>query len=90
MTGTASSKGPLYGGVARGIPRFRAERSVHLVREISPSGKGLRVFVQGTLPPGNRKHGTVEVYESARFLTVTGHHVENTEKETSSSIHGRY
>lgn len=40
--------------------------------EISPSGTGLRVFVQATLPPGGRKKGDVEMYETARFLTVTG------------------
>lgn len=40
--------------------------------EVTPSGKGLRVFVRGTLPPGRRKRGNVEVYDHSRFLTVTG------------------
>ncbi len=40
--------------------------------EVSPSGKGLRVFVRAALPPGGRKRGTTEVYEEGRFLTITG------------------
>lgn len=41
--------------------------------ESSPSGDGLRVFFRGALPAGSRKKsGPLEVYDSARFLTVTG------------------
>ena len=40
--------------------------------EASPSGTGLRVFCTGKLPPGRRRRGPVEVYDSGRFLTVTG------------------
>ncbi len=46
--------------------------------ERSPSGRGLRLFAFGGLPPGRRKVGDLEVYDDARFLTVTGHHVEGT------------
>lgn len=46
--------------------------------EITPSGRGLRIFVNGELPPGGRKRGHVEVYDRDRFLTVTGHHLEGT------------
>src|SRR5665213_2547812 len=46
--------------------------------ELSPSGRGLRAFVRGTLPPDcPRKQsiadGRIEVYCEGRFLTVTGH-----------------
>jgi hypothetical protein len=41
--------------------------------EITPSGEGLRLFCLGTLPPKGRKKGNVELYDSVRFLTVTGH-----------------
>lgn len=41
--------------------------------EISPSGRGLRLFGFGTLPTGGRKKGSVEMYETGRYLTVTGH-----------------
>ncbi len=41
--------------------------------ERSPSGKGLRGFVRGFLPPGGRRRaGKVEIYDDLRFLTVTG------------------
>lgn len=47
--------------------------------EISPSGTGIRIFVKGfKLPPQGRKKGTVEVYDSGRYLTVTGHRIEGT------------
>ncbi|QGY40914.1 DUF3987 domain-containing protein [Pseudodesulfovibrio cashew] len=40
--------------------------------EISPSGKGLRLFGYGKLPLGPRRKGTIEMYDEKRFLTVTG------------------
>jgi putative DNA primase/helicase len=46
--------------------------------EISPSGTGIRIFIKGKLPgPGNRK-GKIEIYESGRYLTLTGHHLPGT------------
>ena len=41
--------------------------------EISPSGRGLRLFGFGKLPQGGRRKGKVEMYEAGRYLTVTGH-----------------
>jgi hypothetical protein len=46
--------------------------------ERSPSGRGLRIFAFGGLPPGRRKVGDLELYDDARFLTVTGRHLEGT------------
>ena len=40
--------------------------------EVSPSGKGVKVFMKGKLPGGGRKFGNVEMYDSGRFFTVTG------------------
>jgi len=40
--------------------------------EVSPSGRGLRLFGFGTLPQGGRRKGKVEMYEEGRYLTVTG------------------
>lgn len=40
--------------------------------EVSPSGKGLRIFCRGELPEGGRKKGDIEMYDCGRFLTVTG------------------
>src|SRR6185369_9771538 len=42
--------------------------------EFSPSGSGVRIFLDGKLPPGGRKRGSVEMYESGRYFTVAGQH----------------
>jgi primase-polymerase (primpol)-like protein len=41
--------------------------------EISPSGSGLHVIVRGRLPPGARRKGDAEMYDTDRYFTVTGH-----------------
>ena len=50
--------------------------------EFSPSGKGLRIIVKGTIGPfGNRNNlDKIEVYDSKHYLTITGHHVGGTPK----------
>lgn len=40
--------------------------------EITPSQNGYRVYVRGAMPPGARRKGHVEIYNHARFFTVTG------------------
>ncbi len=40
--------------------------------EPSISGTGLHFYAFGTLPPGRRKHGNVEMYDSERYVVVTG------------------
>jgi putative DNA primase/helicase len=46
--------------------------------EVSPSGQGVRVILRGNLPPSGRKNSKedVEMYESGRYLTITGHRLE--------------
>jgi putative DNA primase/helicase len=54
--------------------------------EVTPSGKGLRVWVKGRLPrdgKGKSKHRTaqhsgLEFYDSGRYFTVTGNHYPGT------------
>jgi len=46
--------------------------------EVSPSGTGIHVWAQGTLPSGRRKKGPVEMYASGRFFTVSGWHFPGT------------
>lgn len=41
--------------------------------EISPSGRGVHLIGRGTLPPGRRRRSWIEVYNSGRYFTVTGH-----------------
>ena len=40
--------------------------------ELSPSGTGLRIFLRGKLPAAGRHKGGIEVYDSKKFLSVTG------------------
>lgn len=40
--------------------------------ELSPSGKGFHIIGRGQLPPKGRRKGRIEMYESARYFTVTG------------------
>lgn len=53
--------------------------------EISPSDNGLRIMLYGKLPPGMRKNSKngVEMYDSGRFLTITGNHLTGTPQEIS-------
>ena len=46
--------------------------------ERSPSGTGYHVLIEGELPDGRNRKGTIEMYDSARFFTVTGDHVAET------------
>jgi putative DNA primase/helicase len=50
-------------------------RALDSYTEVTPSGRGLHVLVHGTLPPGRRRHGHIEMYDELRFFTVTGQHV---------------
>lgn len=40
--------------------------------ELSPSGTGIHIIVRGVLPDGRRRKGQIEMYDRARFFTVTG------------------
>lgn len=49
--------------------------------ELSPSSRGLHIIMKGRLPQGRRR-GSVEIYSSQRFMTMTGNvynsrHIEN-------------
>lgn len=52
--------------------------------ELSPSGRGLRGFFLGVLPPWGRKTrrrgGVIELYDNLRFMTVTGHALRPVDK----------
>ncbi|WP_317176176.1 hypothetical protein [Halomontanus rarus] len=46
--------------------------------EVSPSGTGYHVLIMGELPQGRNRRGSIELYDTARFFTVTGDHLEET------------
>jgi len=57
------------------LPEFRdlLEGLPNTYSEISPSGRGIRVFGKGDIPnQGSKKGKNYETYSSNRFLTVTG------------------
>jgi putative DNA primase/helicase len=49
--------------------------------EVSPSGTGLHIFVKATLPGINNRKGPLEMYESGRYFTLTGEHLDGTPTE---------
>jgi putative DNA primase/helicase len=53
-------------------------RALNSYTEFSPSGTGVHIFLWAKLPPKDRKIGNFECYESGRYLTVTGNHVDGT------------
>jgi putative DNA primase/helicase len=48
-------------------------RALASYAEASPSGCGVHVWVRGVLPAGGRRWGRIEMYDTGRFVTVTGH-----------------
>ena len=46
--------------------------------EMSPSGTGYHVLIEGELPEGRNRRGHIELYDKARFFTVTGKHIDET------------
>lgn len=53
--------------------------------EISPSGQGVHIIIESQLPEGQRRRGQIEMYETGRYFTMTGHHLDG----TPDSIHNR-
>jgi len=53
-------------------------RMANTYAELSPSGTGVHLIGKGRLPSGGRRKGKIEIYDSGRFFTVTGQHIEGT------------
>jgi putative DNA primase/helicase len=64
--------------------------------EVSPSGTGYHVLIRGELPDGRNRRGSIELYDTARFFTVTGDHVDETpthvarRQDALAAIHHEY
>lgn len=52
--------------------------AVRSYAEVSPSGEGLHVFAYGSIPGNRNRRGNVEIYETGRYFTVTGAHLDGT------------
>lgn len=44
--------------------------------EVSPSGTGVHAILRGNVPDGGNRSGDVEMYDDARFFTMTGRRLE--------------
>ena len=56
-----------------------ARECIHLLNtytEISPSGRGVKCILRGSLPSHGRKKAHIELYASHRFFAITGHVIE--------------
>ena len=53
-------------------------RLLNTYAEVSPSGEGLHLWALGRLPEGRRRRKGVEMYNSRRFITITGNHLAGT------------
>jgi hypothetical protein len=49
--------------------------------EVSPSGTGVHILVGGELTAAGNRRGRVEMYDSDRYFTVTGAHLDGTPTE---------
>ncbi len=54
--------------------------------EVSPSGKGVKIWVKGEIPR-SVKTANVEMYSERRYFTVTGRHIPDT-PDTIRSVNG--
>lgn len=71
-----------------GIPSEDAQEivvSLESFTEVSPSGTGFHVIIEGEIPGDRSRKGSVEMYETARFFTMTGARVE----ATPATVQGR-
>lgn len=58
---------------------------VNSYTEISPSGTGLRILVKGPVKLQRNRRGKLEVYQTERYLTITGHHIDGTPKNITTN-----
>jgi putative DNA primase/helicase len=61
--------------------------------ELSPSGCGFHIWIKGSVPTGGNRKGRIEMYDCARYFTVTGDHFAGTpvtiESRDLTSLHTR-
>jgi primase-polymerase (primpol)-like protein len=60
--------------------RFIIEQ-INSYTELSPSDTGYHIIAKGSLPPGRKRHGGVEMYEHGRFFTMSANHVDGSPQE---------
>jgi hypothetical protein len=64
--------------------------------EYSPSGTGVHILARGTVPEGGCRRENLEMYDSARYFTVTGHRLPESpatikdRQEAIEAVHAEY
>lgn len=68
--------------------------SLRSYAELSQSKNGIHIICKGKLPPGGRRCGNVEMYETGRYFVMTGNAVTNYPvadcTETVKPLHEKY
>lgn len=86
------------------IEEYRAGKEDNIVSEFidtmesyseySPSGTGIHIICRGELPPGGRKAGDIEMYDSGRYFTITGNRAADYDlrdgTEAVKPLHAKY
>src|SRR5262249_88516 len=54
---------------------LRIMEAIASYAEVSPSGTGIHILCRGSLPPGRRRIGPYEMYDTGRYFTITGAHL---------------
>lgn len=52
--------------------------------EISPSGEGVHILVRAKLQGSGRRFGSIQMYDSGRYFTITGRHISGTQQVIQS------
>ncbi len=63
---------------------IRIVRELDSYTEISPSGSGLHIIAEAKVPTGGNKCGPVEMYDSARYFTLSGERLAGTPPDIQS------
>ena len=61
--------------------------------EFSQSGNGIHIICRGSLPPGGRRKGKIEMYDNGRFFVMTGKicsDYKDKESDFFYELHDRY
>jgi hypothetical protein len=70
--------------------------TLHSYAEVSPSGTGLHALAFGKIPDGGSRKDGVEMYDEARYFTVTGNHYQrspsnvNYREDEIEAVHSGY
>jgi putative DNA primase/helicase len=69
-------RNPVTGELTPEAQRILAE--IDSYTEASVSQTGIHILAAGTLPPGGRRKGQIELYSELRYFTLSGQHVPGT------------